>query len=302
MGKTAFLFPGQGAQYIGMGKDFYEQFSVSRQVIDQASKVTGLDLPALCFEENPDLHITKYTQIAMVAVEIAMLRAVEAQGIHSQVNGGLSLGEYGALAASEVMREEDIFHAVLQRGLFMQEAVPAGGAMAAVLGTEAALIEEICRKTEGIVSIANYNCPGQIVISGEAEAVAEAGEALKASGARRIIPLNVSGPFHSQMLTGAGEKLSRVLEDMEVRDFSVPYVTNVTGKYVTDKSEVRELLVRQISSPVLWQQCIEEMLRNGVDTFIEIGPGRTLTGFLRKISRNVKAVNIEKTEDLRRLL
>lgn len=302
MGKTAFIFPGQGAQYTGMGKDFYEQFPVSRQVIEKASRVTGLDIPALCFEENPKLHITKYTQIAMLAVEMAMLRAVREQGISAQVHGGLSLGEYGALTASGAMSEEDAFRAVLQRGLFMQEAVPSGGAMAAVLGAEAALIEEICEKTEGIVSIANYNCPGQIVITGEAEAVSKAGEKLKAAGARRIIPLKVSGPFHSRMLTGAGEQLKEVLEHMQIQDFSVPYVTNVTGAYVTDKAEVKELLVRQVSSPVRWQQCVETMIQDGVDTFIEIGPGKTLTGFLRKIDRNVKALNVEKTADLEKLL
>lgn len=302
MGKTAFIFPGQGAQYTGMGKDFYEQFSVSRQVIEKASKVTGLDIPALCFEENPSLHITKYTQIAMLAVEIAMLRAVEEQGIHSQVHGGLSLGEYGALTASGAISEEDAFWAVLKRGLFMQEAVPEGGAMAAVLGTEAALIEEICEKTEGIVSIANYNCPGQIVITGEAEAVSKAGGALKDAGARRIVPLKVSGPFHSQMLMGAGEQLKEVLEHMKIQDFSIPFVTNVTGEYVTDKAEVKKLLVRQVSSPVRWQQCVETMIQDGVDTFIEIGPGKTLTGFLRKIDRNVRALNIEKTADLEKLL
>lgn len=301
MGKTAFIFPGQGAQYAGMGKEFYEQIPVSRSVIEKASKVTGLDIPALCFEENPALDITEYTQIAMLAVEVAILRAVEEAGIHAEVNGGLSLGEYGALAASGAMSEEDLFLAVRKRGIFMQEAVPEGGAMAAVLGTEAGLIEEICERTEGIVSIANYNCPGQIVITGEAAAVAVAGEALKAAGARRIVPLKVSGPFHSQMLLEAGERLGKVLEKMEVRDFTKPYVSNVTGKYVTETGHVKELLVRQVSSPVRWQQCVEEMIQKGVDTFIEIGPGKTLTGFLRKIDRRVKAVNIDKLSDLDKL-
>lgn len=298
MGKTAFIFPGQGAQYAGMGKDFYEQLPVCRDVIDKASKASGLDIPALCFEENEKLHITEYTQIAMLAVETAMLRALEERGGYSQVNAGLSLGEYGALIASGVMSEEDAFRVVRKRGIYMQEAVPKGGAMAAVMGAEAPLIEEVCEKTEGIVSIANYNCPGQIVITGEEAAVARAGENLKTAGARRIVPLKVSGPFHSQMLTGAGEKLGEVLENVEIKEFSVPYVTNVTAQYVTEPSKVKELLVQQVSSSVRWQQCVERMITDGVDTFVEIGPGKTLTGFMRKINRNVKVLNIEKIEDL----
>lgn len=301
MGKTAFIFPGQGAQYTGMGKDFYEQFPVSREVIDRASKVTGLDIPALIFEENENLHITEYTQIAMLAVEAAMLRALEEKGIRSQVNAGLSLGEYGALIASGVMSEEDAFCVVRKRGIYMQEAVPVGGAMSAVMGTDATLIEKICEQTEGIVSIANYNCPGQIVITGEADAVARAGEALKAAGARRIVPLKVSGPFHSGMLVKAGEQLRQALENVNINPFTIPYVTNVTAEYVTDSNEVKDLLVQQVSSSVRWQQCVERMISDGVDTFIEIGPGRTLSGFLKKIDRSVRCLNVEKAEDLEKV-
>lgn len=298
MSKTAFIFPGQGAQYVGMAKDFYEQIPVSRKVIDKASQATGIDIPALCFQANEKINITEYTQIAMFAAEAAMLRALEERGVRSQVNAGLSLGEYGALLASGVMSEEDAFAAVRRRGILMQEAVPTGGAMAAVLGAEAALIEEICEKTEGIVSVANYNCPGQIVITGEKEAVERAGESLKEAGARRIIPLNVSGPFHSGMLEGAGEKLGEALAEVKLHEFTVPYVTNVTAQYVTETSEVKELLVKQVSSPVRWQQCVERMLADGVDTFIEIGPGKTLAGFMRKIDRKAKVLNVEKAEDL----
>lgn len=180
----------------------------------------------------------------------------------------------------------------------MQEAYPTGGAMSAVLGTDAELIEKICNETQGIVSIANYNCPGQIVITGEETAVAAAGEALKAAGARRVIPLKVSGPFHCELLKGAGEKLGQELEKVEIQPFTIPYVTNVTAQYVTGPEQVKELLVSQVSSSVRWQQCVEHMIDNGVDTFIEIGPGKTLTGFLKKINRNVKALHVEKTEDL----
>ncbi|MDC7286550.1 ACP S-malonyltransferase [Blautia schinkii] len=301
MGKTAFIFPGQGAQYTGMGKDFYEQIPVSKEVIDRASKATGLDIPALIFEENEKLHITEYTQIAMLAVEAAMLRALEEKGVRSQVNAGLSLGEYGALIASGVMSEEDAFCVVRKRGIYMQDAVPVGGAMSAVMGTDAALIEKICEETEGIVSIANYNCPGQIVITGEVDAVNRAGEALKAAGARRIVPLKVSGPFHSGMLVKAGEQLGHALENVKINPFTVPYVTNVTAEYVTEPNEVKNLLVQQVSSSVRWQQCVERMIADGVDTFIEIGPGRTLSGFLRKIDRSMKCLNVEKVEDLEKI-
>ena len=298
MSKIAFVFPGQGAQYTGMAKDFYEKFPVSREVFEKASKVSGLDIKTLCFEENENLNITEYTQIAMLTAEIAILRAVEEAGIHSQVNAGLSLGEYGALAASGVMREEDAFAIVRKRGTLMQEAYPTGGAMSAILGTDAELIEKICEETPGIVSIANYNCPGQIVITGEETAVLTAGEALKAAGARRVIPLKVSGPFHCELLKEAGKKLGEELERTEIQSFTIPYVTNVTAQYVTEPDQVKNLLVKQVSSSVRWQQCVEQMINDGVDTFIEIGPGKTLTGFLKKINRNVKALHIEKIEDL----
>jgi len=298
MSKIAFVFPGQGAQYTGMAKDFYEKFPVSREVFEKASKVSGLDIKTLCFEENENLNITEYTQIAMLTAEIAILRAVEEAGIHSQVNAGLSLGEYGALAASGVMREEDAFAIVRKRGILMQEAYPTGGAMSAILGTDAELIEKICEETPGIVSIANYNCPGQIVITGEEKAVLTAGEALKAASARRVIPLKVSGPFHCELLKEAGKKLGEELEKIEIQTFAIPYVTNVTAQYVTESDQVKNLLVKQVSSSVRWQQCVEQMINDGVDTFIEIGPGKTLTGFLKKINRNVKALHVEKTEDL----
>ena len=298
MSKIAFVFPGQGAQYTGMAKDFYEKFPVSCEVFEKASKVSGLDIKTLCFEENENLNITEYTQIAMLTAEIAILRAVEEAGIHSQVNAGLSLGEYGALAASGVMREEDAFAIVRKRGILMQEAYPTGGAMSAILGTDAELIEKICEETPGIVSIANYNCPGQIVITGEEKAVLTAGEALKAAGARRVIPLKVSGPFHCELLKEAGKKLGEELEKIEIQTFAIPYVTNVTAQYITESDQVKNLLVKQVSSSVRWQQCVEQMINDGVDTFIEIGPGKTLTGFLKKINRNVKALHIEKIEDL----
>lgn len=298
MGKLAFIFPGQGAQYIGMGKDFYKEFPICRQTIEKAAEISKLDLEKICFEENEKISITEYTQIAMTAVEAAIFKALEEKGFYPDMTAGLSLGEYGALLVSGAMSLEDIFYTVRKRGIYMQEAVPTGGAMAAVLGMEAELIENICKETQGTVRVANYNCPGQIVITGEETAVAAAGEALKAAGARRVIPLKVSGPFHCELLKGAGEKLGQELEKVEIQSFTVPYVTNVTAQYVTGPEQVKELLVSQVSSSVRWQQCVEQMIDDGVDTFIEIGPGKTLTGFLKKINRNVKALHVEKTEDL----
>ena len=298
MGKTAFIFPGQGAQYMGMGKEFYEQISVSRKVYTIASEVTGLNLPGLCFEKNEQIDITEYTQIAMLTTEAAILAALQEKGVKADVAAGLSLGEYGAILTAGAMSLEDVFRVVRQRGILMQEAVPTGGAMYAVLGMDGEKIAKICDETEGIVSVANYNCPGQIVITGEEGAVAVAAEKLKEAGARRCIPLNVSGPFHSAMLKEAGEKLGKVLEQVELRAFSTPYVTNVTAEYVTEPSEIKELLGRQVYSSVKWQQSVERMIADGVDTFIEIGPGRTLTGFLKKINKNVTGLHIEKVEDL----
>lgn len=298
MSKTVFMFPGQGAQYIGMGKDFYDNIEVCKKIFEIASEVTGLDIPKLCFEENDQINVTEYTQIAMLTVEAAIFEALEVSGKKPQATAGLSLGEYGALIASKVMEPQEAFKVVRQRGIFMQEAVPTGGAMSAVLGLDVSVIEEICEKTKGIVSIANYNCPGQIVITGEEAAVAAAGEACKKAGAKRAVPLKVSGPFHSQMLKGAGEKLGTVLEDAKVNEFAIPYVSNVTADYVVEAKDVKPLLIRQVSSSVRWQQSVETMLADGVDTFIEIGPGKTLTGFMRKIDRTVKVLNIEKLEDV----
>ncbi len=298
MSKVAFVFPGQGAQYVGMGKDFYEQIPVSRKVYTIASEVTGLNLPGLCFKENEQIDITEYTQIAMLATEAAMLAALQEKGVKADVAAGLSLGEYGAILTAGAMSLEDVFRVVRQRGILMQKAVPTGGAMCAVLGMDGEKIAKICEETEGIVSVANYNCPGQIVITGEEGAVAAAAEKLKEAGARRCIPLKVSGPFHSEMLKGAGEKLAGVLVDVELKEFSMPYVTNVTADYVTDISEIKELLGRQVYSSVRWQQSVERMIADGVDTFIEIGPGRTLTGFLKKINENVTGLHIEKVEEL----
>ena len=298
MSKIAFIFPGQGAQACGMGKDFYEQTETGKRIFDKATQLMGFSMPQLCFEENDRLDITEYTQAAMVTASIAMMRVLEENGIKPDVAAGLSLGEYCALAAAGVMSDEDAIWTVRQRGILMQEAVPVGeGAMAAILALDAAAIEEVTGAMEG-VWIANYNCPGQIVISGEKAAVEDACEKLKAAGAKRAVMLNVSGPFHSGMLADAGERLGEVLSQVELHEPQIPYVANVTAQYVKSAAEVKELLTRQVSSSVRWQQSVEAMIGDGVDTFIEIGPGKTLAGFMRKISRDVKTLNVEKLEDI----
>ena len=302
MRKIAFIFPGQGAQYTGMGRDFYENFDRAKEVFAIAGKVSGMAMEELIFRENDNLHITKYTQIAMLTVELAILRVLEEKGVTSSVNAGLSLGEYSALTASGGLSMRDALELVVKRGKFMQEAVPTGGAMTAVMGLDANTVETICEETEGIVSVANYNCPGQIVISGEEKAVNKAAEKMKEAGAKRCMPLNVSGPFHSRMLEEAGKKLADELEHVSIGELTTPYISNVTAEYVLDKEDVKGLLEQQISSSVRWQQSVELMAAEGVDTFIEIGPKKTLSGFLKKIAPQLDSYHVETVEDMEKLL
>lgn len=314
MGKTAFMFPGQGAQYAGMGKDFYDTCAESRAAFDIASEVTGLDMKKLCFEENEQLNITEYTQIALFAAEMAILNTLKKSDIKSDVNIGLSLGEYAALTASGVMDYEDACRIVRKRGMYMEHEVPAGkGTMAAVLGLTAEVVSDCVGSLKAAgknVYVANFNCPGQIVISGEKQDVLDAFEPLKQAGAKRVMELKVSGPFHSGMLTGAGEKLAAELKDVRMHAPQVPYVANVNAMYVDASAqidEIKELLTKQVSSSVLFEQSVRKLIADGVDTFYEIGPGHTLTGFVKKTAKDmglteaIKTVNIEKVEDYEKL-
>ena len=309
MSKIAFVFPGQGAQYTGMAKDFYDTMPECKEIFDKATNLLGFDMAELCFETNERLDKTEYTQAAILTATIAILKAVEKTGIKADITAGLSLGEYCALVANSALSFEDAVQLVRKRGIFMEHEVPNGqGAMSAILGLQSDVIENICNDVQSeqgnSVQPANYNCPGQIVISGEKNAVLAAGEKLKEAGAKRVVELKVSGPFHSAMLKGAGDKLSEELKNVTISEMTVPYVTNVTAEIMgteTTEEKIKELLKVQVYSAVKWQQSVENMINDGVDTFVEIGPGRTLSGFIRKIDRTKKVLNIEKVEDLEKL-
>lgn len=298
MSKTAFIYPGQGAQKAGMGADFYEKSPVVREIFDQASKVLDLDMKALCFEKNEKLDLTEYTQAALVTTCLAMTKVVVETGITPDITAGLSLGEYAAIAAAGGMDDMDAIRLVRKRGILMQNTVPAGeGAMCAVMAMDAEKIEQVIADIPE-VEVANYNCPGQIVITGRKEGVETAAVKLKEAGARRTMMLNVSGPFHSPMLKPAGEELAKELVSVQMHPLQIPYVTNVTARKVEDIGETKELLARQVSSPVRWMQSMEYMIAEGVERFVEIGPGSTLAGFMKKINPKSRVYNINSWEDV----
>ncbi|PKM51118.1 MAG: [acyl-carrier-protein] S-malonyltransferase [Firmicutes bacterium HGW-Firmicutes-7] len=300
MNKIAFIFPGQGAQYVGMGKEIVNSNKESKEVFDYANNILDFDLEEICFSEQEKIHNTEYTQPALLATSIAILKAVEAFGIKPDYVAGLSLGEYSALVANGCIDFEDAVYLVRKRGQFMEEAArKTQGTMAAVIGADKATIEEECKKAKGIVSVANYNSPAQIVIAGEVQAVSEVSAKLIEKGIR-VIPLKVSGAFHSQLMKEAANKLEDVLNDIDIKPFNTPYATNVSGEIMYTCEGVKDLLIEQVMSSVKWEDCINSLIAQGVDTFVEIGPGKTLSGLVKKIDRSKKVLNIEDISSLQK--
>ncbi|MDX9916426.1 MAG: ACP S-malonyltransferase [Gudongella sp.] len=304
MAKTAFLFPGQGAQHIGMGRDFFEQIRESKEIFKEADEALQMDLSGLIFEgSEEDLKKTENTQPAILTASIAMLKALERDGIYCDYTAGLSLGEYSSLVMSKAIRFADALKIVRERGRFMQEAVPQGiGGMAAILGLDRAHLPAILEmsKSYGVVEVANYNSPEQIVISGMKEGLKIACDKAVELGAKKAVELPVSAPFHTSLLSSAGVKLEGELRKVELGELKTKVVSNVDGRVVETSDELVSKLVNQVSNSVLWQQSIEFMINEGVDTFVEIGPGKSLSGFAKRISKamgkEVRILNVSSVE------
>jgi [acyl-carrier-protein] S-malonyltransferase len=297
MGKIAFLFAGQGAQYIGMGKELYESYPMCRQVFEEASDGLGFDITKLILTgTKEELDLTENTQPAVVTMSLAAYQAIRGQGIIPDVVAGLSLGEYSALTAAGAFTLSQVVPLVRKRGQFMQEAVPAGiGKMCAVLNLSEDKVREACEeaKSFGIVEPANFNCPGQIVIGGEIKAVDEAAKLAKEKGAMKTIDLSVSAPFHTSMLKPAADRLKLELEKLLLGELMTPVISNVNAEYTESTNQVKDLLYKQVMSSVLWEQTLRRMIADGVTDFIEIGPGKTLSGFVKKIDRGLNIYNVE---------
>ena len=304
MTKTAFLFAGQGAQKLGMARDLYDQYPTVKETFDQASQVLGYDLRDLIDHDEEKLNQTRYTQPAILTTSVAIYRLLVEKGLQPDMVAGLSLGEYSALVAAGSLDFEDAVALIAKRGQFMETAAPAGtGKMVAVMNTDVALIEEACQKAsdKGYVKPANYNTPAQIVIGGDVVAVDAAVDYLKEAGAKRLIPLNVSGPFHTALLKPASEKLALELENVDFRDFQVPLVGNTEAK-VMEKEQIKSLLARQVMEPVRFYESIDTMKELGLTKVIEIGPGKVLSGFLKKIDKNIEVLAVEDEASLQALL
>ncbi len=300
--KVAFLFPGQGSQRAGMGRRLFEVFPESRQVFEEADRTLGSALSRLCFEgPEAELQLTENTQPAILATSVAALRALAARGLRPGWVAGHSLGEYTAMVAAGVLSLADALRAVRERGRFMQEAVPPGlGAMCAVVGLGRAAVEQACREAAGneVVSPANLTSPDQIVIAGHGSAVERAAERCKAAGARKVVPLPVSAPFHCALMKPAQQRLEPVLSAIAFRDPGLPLVSNVDARLAATAAECRDGLVRQVASPVRWQESVELLGRLGVTTFVEVGPGSVLSGLVKRILKGVRTLSVDAPESL----
>lgn len=307
MNKLAFVFPGQGAQKVGMGKDFYDRYDVAKRLFKEADEALGYSIREMCFEgPEADLTLTANTQPAILTMSVIANEILKEQGVQPDIAGGHSLGEYSALVAADVLNFQDAVVLVHKRGQFMQEAVPVGeGSMAAIIGLSDEVILDTCEKTSkeaGMVQAVNFNCPGQTVIAGTAKGVEKAVEELKAAGAKKAVILSVSAPFHSVLMKPAAERLAAELDRVEIRDGKFPVVANVNGKAEQKAEEIKGNLVAQAASPVKWMDCVKTMKEFGADTYVEAGPGKTLCGFNRRIDKALASMNVENIETLKKTL
>lgn len=305
--KTAFVFPGQGSQKVGMLQDLYNAYPIVKQRFEEADEALGCSISKLCFE-GPDTELVKTanTQPAILTASVACYEVLKENGFTPDIVGGHSLGEYSALVAAGVLNFNDAVYVVHKRGEYMQEAVPLGkGAMAAILALPREQVVEICQQvndTVGSVQAVNFNCPGQIVIAGETAAVETAAEKMKEAGAKRAVMLPVSAPFHSRLMEPAAARLKEELDKIQVNDANIPVVANVTGKILTNASDIKDSLVTQAANPVLWEDCVAEMVNFGVTRFVEVGPGKVLTGFTKKINKEMELANVEDIPSLEKTL
>ena len=306
MSKTAFIFPGQGAQAVGMGKDFYDNFDTARKLFDEADDALGYSISKMCFEgSEDDLKLTANTQPAILVVSVIVNELLKSEGITAEISGGHSLGEYSALVAAGSLKFRDAVVLVHKRGQFMQEAVPVGeGAMAAIIGLDDETIVEICAEASefGEVQAVNFNCPGQTVIAGKVRGVEVAVDKLKSSGAKKAVILPVSAPFHSTLMAPAAIKLAAELDKVQIDDAAFPVAANVNGQLETSANDIKKNLVAQADHPVKWIACVEAMKNFGAETFIECGPGKTLCGFNRRIDKNIRSLNVENLDSLKKTL